>query len=222
MKREFRIDHISLSVASEFLRPRLVEALETGRFEKSETVALKKNLNIDDQVLDLGGGIGYTGAVAGQIVSGKNLMIVEANPNLISTIEENLISNLVFGARIINGAVVAEKTGETVPFYKSKSFWAGSVCAGNAPRVQKIQVPAFCFKHALSDFKPTVILCDIEGGEVDLFTIKLPDHVRLIILELHPKFYGQSGIKTIFDHLAHQKFSYHPNGSKGATVCFIR
>lgn len=222
MKQSFILDDIELSVNTSHLTPAIIKSLNTGRFERPERAAIKKNLRPGDRVLDLGGGIGCTGVVAGRIVGGESLMIVEANADLLADIAENLAANLIFGAKLLHGAIVAEKTTETISFFKSKGFWAGSLLENNAPNTQKVDVPVFDFQTVVMDFMPTVIICDIEGLEVELFKSRLPDTVRLILLELHPNLYGQDAIKTLFDELSENGFSYLPHGSNGAVICLVK
>lgn len=222
MKQSFILDNIELSVNTSHLTPAIIKSLNAGRFEQSERTAIKKNLKSGDRVLDLGGGIGCTGVVAGRIVGGENLMIVEANADLLPDISENLAANLIFGAKLLHGAIVAEKTSETVNFFKSKGFWAGSLLENNAPNAQRIDVPAVDFQDVVWGFMPTVIICDTEGLEIELFKSRLPDTVRLILLELHPNIYGQDAIKTLFDELSGIGFSYLPHGSNGAVICLVK
>ena len=222
MKQSFILDDIELSVNTSHLTPAIIKSLNTGRFERSERIAIKKNLKPEDKVLDLGGGIGCTGVVAGRIVGGVNLMIVEANADLLDHIAENLAANLIFGAKLLHGAIVAEKTTETISFFKSKGFWAGSLLENNAPNTEKVDVPVFDFQNVVRDFMSTVIICDIEGLEVEIFKSRLPDTVRLIVLELHPNLYGQEAIKTLFDELSENGFSYLPHGSNGAVICLVK
>ena len=50
----------------------------------------------------------------------------------------------------------------------------------------------------LADHRPTVLFCDIEGGELDLLD-KGADLscLRHIVLKLHPEVYGQDGLRTV-------------------------
>ena len=83
-------------------------------------------------------------------------------------------------------------------------------------------MPAFDFQNVVLDFMPTVIVCDIEGLEIELFKSRLPGSVRLILLELHPNLYGQDAIKTLFDELSGNGFSYFSHGSNGAVICLVK
>lgn len=222
MKQSFTFGGMNIAVQSAHLTPKIEQALSLGRYENAERNAINIHVTPDDRVLDLGGGIGCTGVVAGKIVGGENLMILEANGDLVADITENLISNGIVGTQLVHGAVVGNKTTDSISFFKSKAFWAGSLQAGNAPNSRKTVVNALPISELVAQFRPTVIICDTEGIETEIFKGTQPDHVWLIILELHPNLYDQDAIKALFDHLSNMGFSYLPRGSRGAVVCFGR
>jgi len=222
MKQAFSFGGMHIAVRPKHLTPQIKAALLSGRYENAERTAIEMHVTAQDRVLDLGGGIGCTGVVAGKIVGGKNLMIVEANGDLVPEISENLAQNGVLGADLQHAAIVADQKTTQISFHKSKGFWAGSLRAGNAPNSQMIKVPAIGLQTVVTGFRPSVIICDTEGIETEIFQSHLPAHVRLIILELHPKLYDQAAIKTLFDRLSQMGFSYLTRGSRGPVVCFGR
>ena len=222
MKQSFEFGGMHLVVQKSHLTPKIRQALRSGMYENAERRAIAAHVRGHDRVLDLGAGIGCTGIVAGRVVGGDRLVVVEANGDLLSDISDNLMANGIFGATIIHGAVVAAGAGATAGFYKSKGFWAGSLVAGHAPRATRIEVGSVYLAALLQEFTPSVIICDTEGVEAEIFNIDLPEHLRLIILELHPNIYDQAGIKAIFDRLSTLGFSYLTTGSRGKVVCFGR
>ncbi len=222
MKQAFTFGGMNITVRPMHLTPQIKAALLSGRYENAERRAIEMHVTPLDRVLDLGGGIGCTGVVAGKIVGGDNLMIFEANGDLVPEITDNLVKNGVLGAHLQHAAIVADQNATHISFHKPKSFWAGSLLVGNAPYSQKIKVPAIGLPAVISGFRPSVIICDTEGIETELFQSTLPAHVRLIILEFHPNLYDQAAIKALFDHLSHIGFSYLTRGSRGAVVCFGR
>ena len=125
MKQSFILDDMELSVSTSHLTPAIIKSLNTGRYERPERAAIKKSLRPGDRVLDLGGGIGCTGVVAGRIVGGENLMIVEANADLLDDITENLAANLIFGAKLLHGAIVAKNPLKQSTFLNLKAFGQG-------------------------------------------------------------------------------------------------
>lgn len=222
MKHSFSFSGISIAVRNRHLTPKIHEALSSGRYENAERNAIQLHVNKSDRVLDLGGGIGCTGVVAGKIVGGKNLMIIEPNGDLITDINNNLIQNDVMGANLVNAAVVPGDEIGSVDFYKSKGFWSSSLIKKEQLKNKAVQVRAVPLSFLVERFNPTVVICDTEGIEAEIFSGNLSDSIRLLIIELHPNVYDQDTIKEIFDRLSEEGFSYSPRGSRGAVVCFER
>ena len=71
-----------------------------------------------------------------------------------------------------------------------------------------------------SGFRPTVICCDIEGGELSVLAEPLPG-VRLVVVETHPQIYGPEGVKRIVEGLSAQGFAA-TEGAKADTQVFRR
>ena len=72
----------------------------------------------------------------------------------------------------------------------------------------------------LARFAPTVISCDIEGGELEVLTEPLPG-VRLVVAETHPQVYGAEGVARIEAALRAQGFAA-ADGAKKDTLVFAR
>ena len=109
MKQTFHFGGMDIAVQTTHLTPPIIKALSSGQYEKAERMAIERHVRAGDRVLDLGGGIGCTGVVAGRIVGGKNLMILEANDALMDDITHNLMANGVTDAQLVHAAVIAEK-----------------------------------------------------------------------------------------------------------------
>lgn len=222
----FTVNGVELDIPSNQLVPNLVGALRSGRYEHTEAAALDRHLRPEDRFLDLGAGAGYLCALAARKVPGAAILGVEANPEMVEVARATLARAGAEGAVIEHGAVVAETWAEAeVPFRLRAGFWASSAVpepATAGTQGQTIRVPALRLGSVLARHRPSVVLLDIEGGEAALFDHPLPDHVRLVVLELHGKHYGPSGIRRIFDGLSAARFAYCPAGSRGSTVVFER
>ncbi len=204
----------------------MVKALETGRYESSESIALEKHLRMDDRVLELGAGAGYLTMQIAQRIGSESLLTVEANPKMLSVIENNLVENDITGVTVVNAAVVSDSTNsEYITFHITAAFWASSLDTALTKKwksTKSVDVPAVKFSELLQEHQPTVIMMDIEGGEADLFDAIWPDHIRLLIIELHPRVYDDTIIKKIFDQMSNSGLTYCPNGSRGDVVVFKR
>ncbi len=222
----FTVNGIELDIPSGQLVPNLVEALTSGRYEHTEAAALDRHLRPEDRFVDLGAGAGYLCALAARTLPAAAVLGVEANPAMVEVARATLARAGAEAAKVEHGAVVADTwAGPVVPFRLRAGFWASAVAPDPAPAEAPgavIEVPALRLGSLLARHRPSVVLLDIEGGEAELFDRQLPDHVRLVIMELHGKHYGPAGIRRVFDGLSAARFTYCPAGSRGATVVFER
>lgn len=92
----------------------------------------------------------------------------------------------------------------------------------DAPRGVHLEVPALPFDALLHQFRATVLSCDIEGGELALFETDLSPALRLVILEIHPKLYGDAGTGRVFAALSCSNLVYCARRSAGTTVVVRR
>jgi hypothetical protein len=49
-----------------------------------------------------------------------------------------------------------------------------------------ISVPAVQLNDVVAEFKPNVLVCDIEGGELELIPALDASGLRAVVMELHP------------------------------------
>jgi FkbM family methyltransferase len=213
---------LTLTLPDAALRGGLEKAFSTGRYEGQEADALLRHLKPGDRFLDLGAGIGFLCALAAGIVGEDAVTGVEAGPETLALARVTLDENGFSGAVLLHGAVTAEISGK-VEFGQRPAFWASALKGpeGWPENARVLKVPARPIGPLLAKVRPTVLSCDIEGAELEVLTQPLPG-VRLIVVEIHPQSYGAAGTKRLFDALSAQGFAYSPEGSRGATVVFIR
>ena len=222
--RDFTLSGIRLRIPGHCLGPPLIEALQAGRYEHTEAAALERHLQAGDRVLDLGAGAGYLSCLAARIVGAENVTAVEANPDMIAAIRGNLDDNGAGEAKLIAGAIVPDlHPGETVRFRRNAAFWAAALAEEGAQEGGRIsEVAALRLGPLLAEYRPSVVVMDLEGAEVLLSDHIWPDHVRLLIMEIHTGRYDGAGVKRIFDGLSGSGMTYMPWGSRGETVVFQR
>lgn len=202
----------------DIVTPAIERPLRSGRYEGGERAKLQEMLRSGDRVLDLGAGLGLISTIAAERLGGAAVTSVEANPSLIPLIEETHRLNDVSGIRLLNA--VATGGGETgdLPFYLRKDFWGSSMEPDSRPYVAVVDVPAIPITTLMSEARPTVVCCDIEGGELGLFDETDLSEVRVLILELHPKVYGSKGVEAI-DALLSSKGFAPEDPTHHSTVC---
>lgn len=223
---KFLLRDITLHIPDRFMNEFMVNSLKSGRYESSESFAVEHHLTADDRVLELGGGAGYLSIQISKIVGPENLMTVEANLKMIDVIARNLKDNGVEGANIIHAAAVSDTyTEEYVTFHVTPAFWGASLLESRATQSkmsQSVSVPAVQITELVEDFKPTLVMMDIEGAEAEMFEGDWAKSVRMIIMEIHPRVYENSRIKHIFDRLSLAGLVYCPVGSRGNVIVFER
>ena len=219
--RAFTLRGLTLYLPEAALKGNLERALSSGRYETHEADALMLHLRAGDRMLDLGAGLGFICALAAGVLGEDAVIGVEAGPETVRLARRNLAANGFPGVKVLKGAVVAAGEGE-VEFGQRPAFWASAVKGpeGWPETAQVIRVPARPLGKLLAKFAPTVISCDIEGGELEVLTQPLPG-VRLVVVETHPQVYGPAGVARIVAALAQQGFA-KAEGGKRDTLVFSR
>lgn len=219
--RSFTLRGLTLYLPEAVLKGNLERALSSGRYENHEADALLLHLVPGDRLLDLGAGIGFISALAAGVLGEGAVMGVEAGPETVKLARRTLAVNGFEGVRVLKGAVVGTGEGE-VEFGERPAFWASALKGpeGWPENAEVIRVPARPIGRLLAKFAPTVISCDIEGGELEVLTQPLPG-VRLVVVETHPQVYGPEGVARIVAALSDQGF-VAAEGAKKDTLVFRR
>ena len=220
----FTIDGIALEIPDECLSDPIIHAIETGKYEGTESRAMKRHLVPTDRMVDLGAGAGYLCSLAAKVVGGENVLGVEANPVMAPAARANLRRNGGGAGRVLHSAVVPDDfAGDSVRFLARKAFWSGFVdrnASEDHPR--HVDVPVLRIGDIMADLKPTLVMMDIEGAEADLAGYAWPDHVRMVIFEVHTRSYPPAALHAIFTGFFDNGFTYCPWGSRGETLVFER
>lgn len=220
--RSFTLRGLTLYLPEAALKGNLERALTSGRYENHEADALLMHLVPGDRFLDLGAGIGFICAIAAGVLGENAVAGVEAGPETVKLARKNLAVNGFAGVRLMRGAVVGTGEGE-VEFGQRPAFWASALQGpeGWPENAEVIRVPARPIGTLLAKLAPTVICCDIEGGELEVLTQPLPG-VRLVVVETHSQVYGAAGVEKIGTALMAQGFLPEPKGAKADTLVFSR
>lgn len=178
--------HGARLIRSRLISPAVFREIETGRYEGEEIACVLLNIEPDDVVLELGAGIGALSSVILTRKRAAAWVCVEANPELIPLIRKNHKLNALGNVEVISGMLSNEPEPEEHDFYVTEDFWASSL---TRPAVFKEikKIPGHRFRDILAQYRPTFIICDIEGGEYELFTSRVDlAGVRKLCIETHP------------------------------------
>lgn len=218
------IEHfgIRLRIEPDYMSPKLMEALRTGQYERAEARKIAKIVQPGDVVLEIGAGMGFITALMLKNANIARVVSFEANPQLIPKIQRTLADNGVGDQRfeLHNAVLGAEETG-TVEFHIHQDFWASSL-RKTTGTVRSCPVPLMSFDGIIQAVRPTVIVCDIEGGEKALFSASDIAGVRNVYLEVHQRVLGPAGMRELFQLFHDRGFHYDQNHSSGAVILFSR
>ncbi|MGH9163190.1 MAG: FkbM family methyltransferase [Vicinamibacteraceae bacterium] len=209
---------VRLAVDPAVLSPAIVDSLYRGGYEAAEVDIIRRTLTPEDRVLEIGGGIGFVAIVAARTVRRPDaVLIVEANPRIVPLMRRNFRLNGVWPT--VRNVVLGQDGRTEVSFYLHRDFWASSLTACDDAR--ETMVPQQDVRSVLAEFRPTYVIVDIEGGEIDLFNNLELVGVEKLCLEIHPTRTGRAAVDELFASLARQQF-VREGTSRREDVLFFR
>ncbi|KAA2317192.1 FkbM family methyltransferase [Pseudooceanicola sediminis] len=220
---------IKVPLYADVVTPKIERQMRVGHYEAGESRAARAFVRAGDRVLELGGGLGVISSVVGRIEGVEKVLSIEANPQLIEVIRETQRLNGVDRCEVRHG-VIDSHDRDSVAFYVRPDFWAssmtpdapvsgaqsGAVDAERPGHHETVSVPGLSLDRLVQEFRPSVLIADIEGGELDLFESSALNGVRTIIIELHPGVYGTAGQERILSTLRGLGFVIDADHLKGS------
>lgn len=182
---------------SAFLTDKRIERIKTARYEGQEIAGALHVIHEEDRVLEVGAGLGVVGAVIALNAKPQKVLSFEANPELIPTIRAlHEVNGLDGRVELRNQVLFAgQDRPETVEFHLRSSFLGSSLinAAGRPSRV--VQVATADMAAVIAELEPTVLVMDIEGGELALLEAMELSVFRAIVIEFHPEAYEIAGMR---------------------------
>lgn len=222
------IEHfgIKLRIDPEFMSPKLIEVIREGRYEAPEARKISRIIEPGEVILEIGAGIGFMTALMLKNPNVERVVSFEANPLLIPKIQRTLADNGLGAQRFeLHNAVLdngAEENGNrTIDFHVHQDFWASSLRKTTAT-IHSFPVALKNFTKTIQAVRPSLIVCDIEGGEKTLFAAADLSGVRGVYIELHQRVLGPAGMRDVFQSFHDRGFHYDQTHSNGAVVLFSR
>ena len=197
---------------SPMMSPQRIARINGARYEGQEIAGALSVVKPGDRVLELGAGIGLVGAVVAHNAQPEKVLSFEANPGLIEHIEAmHRLNGLEDRMEIRNEVLIsAPDAPETMTFHLHKSYLGSSLIGSDIHTGQKVEVPTASYARVHADFAPTVLLMDIEGGELDFLRHASLEGVRAIVVEFHPGVYGREGMMECKSILEQAGFAKQP------------
>lgn len=194
---------------SDFLNEKRIERLDAGEYEGAEVRGALSVVTARDHVLELGAGIGVVGAAVALNCRPARMFSYEANVRLVPVIEKTYEINGLSGAiKLRNRVLLAgPDRPETVTFYLKNSYLGSSLADSDRRATTPVVVGTDSWEAMRAELAPSVLIMDIEGGELDLLRHADLDGIRAVILEFHPDVYGKPGMQEAKKILTDQGFA---------------
>jgi FkbM family methyltransferase len=158
-----------------------------GMYESGEMKFIKQFLPSNENVIELGSSLGIVSSYINKHKSPRKLILVEANPKLMTDLRENLVVNRVPKYVLYNQAIGNSGT-DSIQFIEGSSNTTGSVNQNDSLTNKAIMVPVITLSEIIEEngIDSYVLVCDIEGSE----TCILNDAnnlagCKMFIMELH-------------------------------------
>ncbi|MEY8829032.1 FkbM family methyltransferase [Sedimentitalea sp. XS_ASV28] len=204
-----------------FITGRIRGSLRSGEYEAKEADAVLKAVQDGDTVMELGAGIGFISSVVATHRRVKAVHAFEANPRLIPLIRRVHAENGIDNVNVHN-AILGREAG-TATFYIRQNFLSSSLSRddeGGVIAEEPIEIRPT--RATSQDIRPDVLICDIEGAEVDVIPDMDLSSVRAAIIELHPQWIGSEGVAAVFNAMMQAGLVYFPKWSNAKVVTFRR
>jgi FkbM family methyltransferase len=211
--RLVRIDGFDVSVDPAKYHPAIVHCLDNGSYEGIERSLVKKLLSPADRVIEIGTAVGVVAMTAAAVVGAENVLTFDANPEIVADARENFHRN---GLGRIDSRVGVLKNRQAyaagqdpVDFFISRAFWGSRLGASlnDGDIVKAVKVPVFCLEDEIQNHAANTMICDIEGGEVDLLTQADLAGINTIIIETHYRIVGKAPTDQLIRKLIIEGFS---------------
>jgi FkbM family methyltransferase len=217
---------IEIAVRDGIVSELVQEKIRSGSYEKRESAMAERIVTADEIVLELGAGVGLISTVVGRTGKAKQIHCFEADERLLPLINETHTRNGITDVNLYHSAITSDleclKRGY-IEFHLRESFWGNSTNANVGREVQSVvKVKTTKFADIIQLIQPTIIIADIEGAEMGLFSGVDLACVQAILLEVHLNVLGPQGMRNLFDDLHRAGFYYDPYISSGQVPGFRR
>ena len=182
-----------------------------NQYERPERRAVANYLNPELPVVEFGGSVGVVSCLTNKkLHQPERHVVVEANPLLADLLQRNRDRN---GCKFVVLHRVVGYGAASLDFYiNADNFVIGTAVPSNgSSSVERRQVQTVTLKAILDEynFEQCTLICDIEGGESDLFRNEaqvLKDRVSTLMMEVHEWSLGKERVNELFVELGELGF----------------
>ena len=215
---------VDFPVDGKIIDGKLRRLLAKGHYEGPEVRGLERFVTPRDRVLELGAGIGFISTYLSKILGVAEVLAYEANPEMLPYIREVHARNGVTNVAL-RSTLLFSDTAEMparVPFHVTDPLRASSTVKPADYPSYEVQVPTARLSAVIAEFDPSLIVCDIEGGETELFEAVEFGNVKRVYAESHRRKYGGLGMRKFFHDMHRHDFFFNARYSADGQVLFNR
>ncbi|WP_158234167.1 FkbM family methyltransferase [Oceaniglobus indicus] len=199
----------------------VIKQLLRGQYEVPEIEAALALIRPDDRVLELGTGLGVVSALVAQKLTRGKVLTFDGNPNLQPSIKALHRANGITNVTPRHGLVQGGAGAGTATFHLNVNFPEGSIASARGS-TETIDVPVESWDAVVEAFRPTVLICDIEGAEVDLLPAVSLDGLRAVVIELHPDVVPADRLAALKKTLGDGGLVARDDLASGTVVAYVR
>jgi FkbM family methyltransferase len=188
--------------------------LVNGEYEAGERTLLKGKIIPGDTIIEMGGSIGILTAILSRLTGKSGRVIsIEASQRIgdysRSWLKEKGNVEVVTG---FGFPVYALEKSMRINGLDESAGSLGGVVSYSLEDHQSISQDQNVYDirkiMTLYNIQPTVLVIDVEGSEKTILENDpgLPESVRLVLMELHPHFYGMDSMEKIINTLTRSGF----------------
>lgn len=166
------------------------EKIIKGHYEEEEIRILPNFISSEDEVMEIGGAVGFLSLYCKKILGVKKLVSIEANPKTLEYLLQNYKINNA-KPNIINAALAPDNM--ELELFVSPMFWEDSLINNSkSDKKEVIKVKGMKFENLIKTcgINPTAIIIDVEGAEQYIEVDEIPPTVNKILVEIHPNIIG--------------------------------
>ena len=206
-----------LQIDNAAMNARIRSQIYRGVYEVSKLVVAESILRLDDHVLELGAGLGLVTVQAAKVCGSNNVTSYEAVPRNVEIIQRNLSLNKL--SADVRARAIGDSDG-SVDFFVNDDAISSST---NASRGQlKITAPCDDVRRVMNELRPTVLLIDIEGTELDVVPMLELSNVRAVMIQIHGDVVSDVAASQIMQHFLNAGLLYLHMCSIGNVWAFER
>lgn len=201
---------------------RYARAFYRDAHERDEREIVSRHLRPDDVVLELGAGLGLVTILCCQRTGSDRVHTFEANPDLAAALRRNFAINGVAPQLHLR---MVTRDGGPREFFVAERFIqsSGHAAVGASTAGAATKVDSVPLADVLATVRPTFLIADVEGGELELFESPLAlEGVRSVCLEVHPHIIDDGGVSRVIAALLSRGFELRVRDCRGDVLYFAR